>query len=629
MQEKKSVSSLEELLASLGYEPEADAAGHSEAAAEAGASFASGSMAAISSSAASGASQFSSAAASAGADGSLLHGLHAAGEAGRVCGGDAAAADFAGFGVDADAARARDAALAAIEAARGDALRSIREASQAAEGRVRLSAEEAGAASVRAVTAARTEAEEGIRGLHAKGARMLGEANQLIAASVAEARDEAVGRVRVAAIDSEAAVRSANDGLEERLREARERMDLLVAQHSEEAARAALEQAEALVEKRSEEAMLGVLAAAARAEGQVRAAGEQSAAAVRDAGEESSVAVRATGEALAASLADERAQAMLDIQGTLEGLRRSLDSALSDVAAARSQRGCSQPSEAADSDAPAAEGEGAAVAAASASDAVRGSFPASAGTTLGDESLIEPAMAVRASSPVPHAVVAEDDAASGVSPSATPEPEPAVSLGLIPSEGLPPALGGEAASTPGGSSACDFGGREARERHSRRLKGLLVGGCAAVALCCAVGLGTAVLSDSFPAILQTSAQAEEPSQGDATASADGLLAEGAAKRATYTYRLEGEAGDVSMTETVTSGVDGLCRDTVMEGEFPSAEEAQAFLDSVSASYGSACSQADIEGSRARVAIDVSSLGLTQDEYEDALRASAKDLQATK
>lgn len=197
------------------------------------------------------------------------------------------------------------------------------------------------------------------------------------------------------------------------------------------------------------------------------------------------------------------------------------------------------------------------------------------------------------------------------------------------SEGLPAALGGEAVNTPGGSSTCDFGRREARERHSRRLKGLLVGGCAAVALCCAVGLGTAVLSDSFPAILQTSAQAEEPSQGDATASADGLLAEGAAKRATYTYRLEGEAGDVSMTETVTSGVDGLCRDTVMEGEFPSAEEAQAFLDSVSASYGSACSQADIEGSRARVAIDVSSLGLTQDEYEDALRASAKDLQATK
>lgn len=87
------------------------------------------------------------------------------------------------------------------------------------------------------------------------------------------------------------------------------------------------------------------------------------------------------------------------------------------------------------------------------------------------------------------------------------------------------------------------------------------------------------------------------------------------------------ANGVSYTcmETVTFKPNGDCEFTTMDMEFPDAESATAFVDSLSNDYGSNFTLDSQNGAEATVTIDNSGLHLNRKEYEQALRASAEDV----
>ena len=78
-------------------------------------------------------------------------------------------------------------------------------------------------------------------------------------------------------------------------------------------------------------------------------------------------------------------------------------------------------------------------------------------------------------------------------------------------------------------------------------------------------------------------------------------------------------------DTVTYGSDGKCLSTEMQLQFPDAEAADAFLANLSRDYGSAYTLDSSDGANATVTIDISSLKMDREEYEDALRYSVEDL----
>lgn len=78
-------------------------------------------------------------------------------------------------------------------------------------------------------------------------------------------------------------------------------------------------------------------------------------------------------------------------------------------------------------------------------------------------------------------------------------------------------------------------------------------------------------------------------------------------------------------DTVTYGTNGECQSTEMILEFPDEDTANEFLSNLSRDYGSSYKLDSLEGTKATVTIDISSLKLDREEYEDALRYSVEDL----
>ena len=76
---------------------------------------------------------------------------------------------------------------------------------------------------------------------------------------------------------------------------------------------------------------------------------------------------------------------------------------------------------------------------------------------------------------------------------------------------------------------------------------------------------------------------------------------------------------------MTFDAEGACEFTTMEMEFPNDAACRAYVDVLSNDYGSKLTVDSMDGAKATVTIDNSSLHLDREEYENTLRYSVQDL----
>ena len=122
----------------------------------------------------------------------------------------------------------------------------------------------------------------------------------------------------------------------------------------------------------------------------------------------------------------------------------------------------------------------------------------------------------------------------------------------------------------------------------------------------------------------------DPVDGDELDEAEDPIAQDASYSVVYSYSTQayGSSG-LTVTETVSFGADGLCETTSMRAVFSDEESANTFHESISMNYGSDCLEAAVSGTTVTAVIDISAIGMTQQQYEDALRGSVEGLTVKK
>lgn len=118
----------------------------------------------------------------------------------------------------------------------------------------------------------------------------------------------------------------------------------------------------------------------------------------------------------------------------------------------------------------------------------------------------------------------------------------------------------------------------------------------------------------------------DPADGDEPGESEEPVAKDTSYSVVYSYSTQayGSSG-LTVTETVSFGADGLCETTSMRAVFSDEESAKTFHESISMNYGSDCLEAAVSGTTVTAVIDISAIGMTQQQYEDALRGSVEGL----
>lgn len=191
-------------------------------------------------------------------------------------------------------------------------------------------------------------------------------------------------------------------------------------------------------------------------------------------------------------------------------------------------------------------------------------------------------------------------------------------------------------------------GMKSADKKRKRRRGIIIAivailVAAAAAVAFLVYSGTLKLDAIIPGMQpaqQSSAQSSSGSPqapGGATSSSSGSSSvsrssSNADQSGTVVYEYTATTSDgvaYKVNDTVTFNAEGKCQSTHMVLGFPDEAACADFLENLQRDYGSAYALDSQEGANATVTIDITSLKLDREEYEDALRYSVEDLTVLK
>lgn len=183
------------------------------------------------------------------------------------------------------------------------------------------------------------------------------------------------------------------------------------------------------------------------------------------------------------------------------------------------------------------------------------------------------------------------------------------------------------------------GMKTADKTRTKRRNGLIAT-MVAMLLVIAVGVGYLVYTEQIDplSLLGIGAAPEQGEEGSSQASSSAASssatssssssssASASAGSVVYQYTaLTADGTSYTVEETVTFDAEGACEFTTMEMEFPNDAACRAYVDVLSNDYGSKLTVDSMDGAKATVTIDNSSLHLDREEYENTLRYSVQDL----